>query len=361
MKHSNSRQDLDADVPVAERQTGQGDLSISLPIQLTIRIGNPVPVTREANQAVGGAAESSVIAESPNEHEFFGRGSPDYSLQDLQTLFKPSALQSEQFAWETVLAAAVASKVVYFQPATIKSLAQHWGLSSCRFIEGHHTQCFIAATSRNILVCFRGTEPILADWLGNLSVIPVKRDYGKVHSGFLNGFLAVKRQLDRQLEQMPNLPVLVTGHSLGGALSVIAAAEWHGVWPVEAVYTFGQPAVGKAGFAAFIEKSYENYFRIVNDDDVVPRVPPTYRHCGELFHFDAAGQLESFSADSGDQETPMLSASEFERLQACCHFQLQDENEIVAESAIQPELEGLLPSVSDHSMDRYIDKIAARV
>lgn len=44
----------------------------------------------------------------------------------------------------------------------------------------------------------------------------------------------------------------------------------------------------------------DSYVRIVNDTDLVARVPPFYRHTGKLFHFDFVGNLRP-SSSSEDQ------------------------------------------------------------
>ena len=326
---------------------GTCELKINVPIELTVRIGNPIPVSSGTTGSTG---------EPVQKEEFlFGR-KPSFSLQDLQRLFSASSMAATRFDWETVLSMAVASKVAYKQPATIKSLALKWGLSGCRFVQAGDTQCFIAATDDAVVVSFRGTENNLGDWLGNLTVFTTSRNYGKVHGGFLIGFDVVRRQLETLLQQFPERHILLTGHSLGGALALVAAAEWQDDFPIAGIYTFGQPAVGKGDFAPFINKHYDKkYFRIVNDDDIVPRIPPTFDHAGKLVHFNSSGQLESLATESANQETVMMDTAKFEDLRTL--YQQDPEGNAGTESLIDATPEGLFPSVSDHSMDRYIEKV----
>lgn len=43
----------------------------------------------------------------------------------------------------------------------------------------------------------------------------------------------------------PNAPIVITGHSLGGALSVLAGVEVnHYIKKVDFIYNYGQPRVG---------------------------------------------------------------------------------------------------------------------
>jgi len=99
---------------------------------------------------------------------------------------------------------------------------------------------------------------------------------------------------------MPNIallrskPLWITGHSLGGAIAVLAAMrlfrELPGGPTAQGVYTFGQPRVAKLGFAAAYQASplWNRTFRFVNNMDIVPRVPPRvlkYCHVGRCGFF----------------------------------------------------------------------------
>jgi hypothetical protein len=106
---------------------------------------------------------------------------------------------------------------------------------------------------------------------------------GKVHSGFLEAFKQVIDQLDtiiamRGAEQR----VWLTGHSLGGALATLAAAEIGGGC-VQGLYTYGCPRVGDASFAGVLPQ--RSYYRFVHRDDWFATQPPEflgYVHAGTL-------------------------------------------------------------------------------
>jgi hypothetical protein len=81
---------------------------------------------------------------------------------------------------------------------------------------------------------------------------------------------AILRRLDPLINRGRTL--YLTGHSLGDALALIATREIsphsHG-----SCYTFGAPRVGRFGFADYIKTPI---YRVVNSNDLVPRIPPAY-------------------------------------------------------------------------------------
>ncbi len=257
----------------------------------------------------------------------------------------------------------------------VKTAQEHWKLEGCEFIEKDDTQSFVARTADVVLIAFRGTAS-LGDWLADLNVLSSQRPYGVVHRGFLNAFQVVEPQLRLLASGFPDHRLVITGHSLGGALATVAAAEWSGQFRIARLYTFGQPAVGKGGFSEFFRRQYPDaFFRFVNGDDIVPRVPPTFQHVGRLLHFDVRGRLPSGIEltvvgsgipGSGVQPVtsggpPTMSEVEFDRLRAALLQERANRRDTAAPSLEAPVLEGLFPGVSDHSLDLYITKIAAKV
>ncbi len=77
----------------------------------------------------------------------------------------------------------------------------------------------------------------------------------------------------------PEIPVFVTGHSLGGAMATIAGMRRKSTQ----VVTFGEPRVGSNVGAEFRAESHTRY---VNGNDPVTMVPPKwwpfcYEHHGD--------------------------------------------------------------------------------
>eukprot|EP00960_Hanusia_phi_P034420 751054-Hanusia_phi.AAC.1 len=113
-----------------------------------------------------------------------------------------------------------------------------------------------------------------------------------VHVGFLRGYASVRRRILQIMQVLVEAEggegwkIFVTGHSLGGALSTLCAADVAAFLPRHAVvmYNFGSPRVGNLKFVQLFNQLVPEAFRVVNDADVVARVPRSrlmnYHHVG---------------------------------------------------------------------------------
>jgi triacylglycerol lipase len=182
-------------------------------------------------------------------------------------------------------------------------LALH-GLTVRAFDHGS-TQAFLFTGTDRCIVAFRGTEKLLDDWLADLDARQDPAPWGlsenvKVHAGFHRALEAVWADLFGALDAVRS-PIWFTGHSLGGALAILAAYRLHHCesasgHTVAGVYTFGQPRVGNESLATLCSAELaQRIFRYVNASDIVPLVPPSkpaeYRHVGQARYFDASGRL----------------------------------------------------------------------
>ncbi|HBY63420.1 MAG TPA: hypothetical protein DEH78_26650, partial [Solibacterales bacterium] len=140
-----------------------------------------------------------------------------------------------------------ASKAAY-EPATIAGWLQRngFGAAAVAGFDVSGVSGFVASDAAFVLLVFTGTNS-LEDWGINLKARPVADAAGlpgKVHRGFAAALDKVWAS-----EVKPKLggprPLWVAGHSLGGALAVLAAARWAIVdgQPVQGLYTYGQPRV----------------------------------------------------------------------------------------------------------------------
>jgi predicted lipase len=114
---------------------------------------------------------------------------------------------------------------------------------------------------------------------------------GKVHKGFKEALDEVWEKaglLDYiRSKDTSNRSVWFTGHSLGAGLATLAADRYGNV---RGLYTFGSPRVGDIDFKSDFHIST---YRIVNNNDVVTRVPPAglYYHVGDLKYIDNKGLI----------------------------------------------------------------------
>src|SRR5262245_60555172 len=135
-----------------------------------------------------------------------------------------------------------------------------------RLISVGNTQVYVATNDDHIVVAFRGTEAPtsvegLKDWLltdaVNLLIVP-EGDLGtdfqaagvgaRWHQGFLKALGGIWGPLAELIEterKKSDRPLWLTGHSLGGALALLAGWRLKRKFiPVHQIYTFGAPMVG---------------------------------------------------------------------------------------------------------------------
>lgn len=126
------------------------------------------------------------------------------------------------------------------------------------------------------ILAFRGTEKTFADFKTDLRAELVKPSEGQpaelIHTGFYEAFKTVKKPILSDLEKDPELPLYVTGHSLGGALAIVAT-RFIAKNSLGACYTFGSPRVGNLDMGLVFRTPI---YRLVNSSDIVPRTPPAW-------------------------------------------------------------------------------------
>ncbi|MGB2598849.1 MAG: lipase family protein [Candidatus Omnitrophota bacterium] len=142
------------------------------------------------------------------------------------------------------------------------------------------TQAFLAKDNERkvAVLAFRGTQTegmtleTLIDGFVDLYAALYELDgEAKVHSGFYNAFQGVRERIAEKLENLRGYSVYITGHSLGGALALVATQEFNDNNNIAACYTFGSPKVGNEEYD---DKVKVPIYRIINAYDIVPFVPP---------------------------------------------------------------------------------------
>ncbi|KAL5750848.1 hypothetical protein ACOSP7_025451 [Xanthoceras sorbifolium] len=149
---------------------------------------------------------------------------------------------------------------------------------------------------RDIVISLRGTATCL-EWAENLRANLVQtagnddpiHEQSRVERGFLSLYKtrgahvpslaeSVVEEVRRLMElyKGETLSITVTGHSLGAALALLVADELSTCapqMPPVAVFSFGGPRVGNRGFANRMKANNVKVLRIVNNQDLITRVP----------------------------------------------------------------------------------------
>lgn len=151
-------------------------------------------------------------------------------------------------------------------------------------------------------VSFRGSAD-LADWLADFDAEPTAyaqiAGFGQVETGFQDVYKLVRASIADNLATASAgcEQILVTGHSLGAALAVLAAPDIFRNMPPNTIeprlITFAGPRVGLIDFATAFNTIIESCFRVVNFLDIVPHVPPApYVHVGAAIDVDSGGKID---------------------------------------------------------------------
>ncbi|KAG8526337.1 uncharacterized protein KY384_000330 [Bacidia gigantensis] len=175
-------------------------------------------------------------------------------------------------------------------------------------------------TARSLIVlAFRGSKS-LRNWIADVTFGAGTQEAicpgCEVWEGFAESWNEAKTgvlaALKTAVAANPTFKVVVTGHSLGGAIAVIAAAEIRNEIANADLYTYGQPRIGKAKVSDYITGQGKGAnFRVTHKDDPVPRLPPLalgYKHISPEYYIDVGDEEGPFTADrftvfTGDANT----------------------------------------------------------
>lgn len=202
-----------------------------------------------------------------------------------------------------------ASALAYLgEEAGTKAFREQLGLEA-RLFSVDNTQAWLGTNDEHVVVAFRGTEsPTSIDGLKdilltdamNLLVVPEGRlghDLAaagvgaRFHKGFVDAIAEIWPSLSPAIEaelKKSDRPLWLTGHSLGGALALLAS--WllkRKFIAVEEVCTFGAPMIGnRLACDAFNREFAGKIHRYVNGRDPVPKLPSMSLVANEFVHVD---------------------------------------------------------------------------
>lgn len=216
------------------------------------------------------------------------------------------------------------------------------GFQDVAVFDKNSTQGFVAKHRDLIIVAFRGSDE-WQDWLDNLNLPAIPHNLGRVHRGFQ---MALEDVWFEMLETVKSFKdnyqtLWITGHSLGGALATLAAAEQVVEdRPFNGVYTFGQPRCVDREMARNINlEAKSRIFRFQNNNDIITRVPQRimgYSHVGTFLYIDVNKKL---------------------------HIDIHWWNQFLDRSAgiLQALEETTVDKIEDHNIESYTEALALNI
>ncbi len=168
---------------------------------------------------------------------------------------------------------------------------------------------FLLTSDDYHLLVFRGTQRKF-EYLKDLLTLQrvyinprTEETLGQVHLGF---YLLYSEQLADGVRQAvqgldPAKPLVIAGHSLGGAMANLAAIDLAihrpELKPNLHIYTYGTPRVGNRDFVEAHSQLVPNHYRVVNLADLVPMTPQSNLLSVDFVH---GGEQWSFLSHHGD-------------------------------------------------------------
>ncbi|KAF3330277.1 lipase-like protein [Carex littledalei] len=177
--------------------------------------------------------------------------------------------------------------------------------------------------------CLQKLDNGIRNWIEDLFWKQLDLDYpgmpgAMVHHGFYTAYQstvlrpAILSALQNIKNIYGNISIIVTGHSMGGALASFCALDLAvncGEKDVQ-LMTFGQPRIGNAVFATCFNERIPKAIRLTHQNDIVPHMPPyysyfptkTYHHFSRevWLHKEGIGKdelVEKICDDSGEDPT----------------------------------------------------------
>ncbi|KAI6191333.1 Lipase-3 domain-containing protein [Aphelenchoides bicaudatus] len=204
-----------------------------------------------------------------------------------------STVYDDTFArWFVKVSGAAYSKSPDKCLQNIDELGDDWSVALV-----HETRCspFLSEQSRCQVVVFKSDvqkQYIVAfrGSVGNKQLVeqvleasPVKfENFGLVSDYLQKSFYTLWPSVLGQIKnaKQEGYSIIVTGFSLGGALSHITALKIvsGGIQTSDNVYllTFGSPRIGNHEFAKNVDKAIKFRHRVVNKNDLIPHFPPCW-------------------------------------------------------------------------------------
>ena len=118
---------------------------------------------------------------------------------------------------------------------------------------------------------------------------------GLVHAGFKGEVDKLWEEINKHQQKHNDKEFYITGHSLGAAMATIATSRFEEYCEVNQLTTCGSP---RAGTRSFVNNIRTLHYRVVNNNDIVTRVPlflMGYKHHGKLIYINYYGQIRNMT------------------------------------------------------------------
>ena len=188
------------------------------------------------------------------------------------------------------------SRLAYASPERVEKIVYEAGLDQCTFIARDGAEAYVFGNRFDCMIVCRGTEPNQwNDIEADANAWTVVSEVGRVHSGFHTEVNELWPLLEQQIKENQR-PMWFSGHSLGGAMAAVCAVRCK-ISPIpsnpQAIFSYGAPRVGDRSYTSFLKVKH---YRWVNNNDIVPRVPPRwlgYRHMGQEIYINRNGKISN--------------------------------------------------------------------
>lgn len=219
-----------------------------------------------------------------------------FSPERHETLFEAGRTYTPvQWAIEAARLAYYRAEISEAERRRLEQALAHAGFGAPRLLTHAGTHGFAFAAMHadgSAMVAFRGTQPDeIRDLATNLQAHQVDwpERGGSVHAGFARSARALWPAVREWLEgeAAGRGALILTGHSLGGALATLIAT----LSPPTLLVTLGSPRVGNMGFVAALADV--EILRLVDGCDLVTQLPPAfslYAHAGPITYISCAGE-----------------------------------------------------------------------
>lgn len=306
---------------------------------------------------------------TPGPTDIDNRPKPAPIVATLQQKFELDFVAYEQPSWPVAIELAECSSDAYLAPVFAEIELKKRGFTDVSTLNFGSSLGYVAMIGDTAVVMFRGTNPPeIQDWFANLNNRAFKSEHGQVHAGFWASYETLHDQLIEVLRQKQPKRIWITGHSLGGALAVVCGYKLmtdEGK-EIAGVMTFGQPRVGSPEFCKHMDSELRGRMvHFVNENDLVPRIPPSFEHFGSLVWYTGGvirrsrppNLMMSNGEDSKNNddfvELPAMSQQEFEKAKR----ELNQQPKVQYSPDGEPLMQSSIRYIDDHNIELYIDRL----